>query len=533
MMRWFLKRWVWAGVFGTTAAVGLALAQGGGTDAPPGPPKVGDVITLKFQNGPDQQVKILKVEKQPDGSYHSEVKNTKTGETFTLVDRFPEPTAPTKASTNLPAAKPSTPAKSKDSALPRAKPRESDPLLPPVNKTIPEPPKKAEAEREWKFGERIFGDRTKTNTTAAPTAMPQPTPEPEKRRGLINRLFGKKETPPVSTTMPATSVSGKVGTLPAARPTTPIVPSPAASAAMPPTVRPTPQLNSPGAVAIPQVPPGASTTGEPPRRLPAPATVPAPLPIPTPPSREPAPAVTTPMPPVAGTVSTAPPALPTPPTVPVAPPALPTEPPVAPAAPTLPAVPPALPRNPTPPPALPTTPPPALPSIPVPPGGVSTTAPMPPPMAAPLAPSMATPVVPAAAPVRTPAPDSLPARTPPAPAAVAPATTTSPALTAMMQELQPHMAKLNSGFAPSERILAAQTLAGGRHGSTDIVKSALLQACLKDPCPLVRATCIDELCKLGYREPEYLEYIKKACDDPSEDVRLSAKAAVVKLGIRK
>src|SRR5215207_838287 len=123
MMRWTWKRWAWAVVVGATAAVGLALAQpGGGTEAPPGVPKVGDVISLKFKDSPDRQVKILKTEKQADGSYLSEVKDTKTGETFTLLDK-PGDAPPPKAGTALPAMPPSSPpAKVGGTKLPDPKP---------------------------------------------------------------------------------------------------------------------------------------------------------------------------------------------------------------------------------------------------------------------------------------------------------------------------------------------------------------------------------------------------------------------------
>src|SRR5262245_47619983 len=100
MKQWFWKRWAWTGVLGITAAVGLAL--GAGKDAPPAPaapPKVGDVITLKFQNGPEKKVKIIKTEKQPDGSYQSEVKDMKSGEVFTLVDKSHLPPADAKPAT--------------------------------------------------------------------------------------------------------------------------------------------------------------------------------------------------------------------------------------------------------------------------------------------------------------------------------------------------------------------------------------------------------------------------------------------------
>src|SRR5687767_11653528 len=94
MKRWVWKRWVWTGVFGITAAVGLAL--GAGKDAPAALPKVGDVITLKFEKGAEKKVKIVKTERQPDGSYQSEVKDMKSGEVFTLIDKSHLPPEPLK-----------------------------------------------------------------------------------------------------------------------------------------------------------------------------------------------------------------------------------------------------------------------------------------------------------------------------------------------------------------------------------------------------------------------------------------------------
>ena len=73
MKRWFWKRWAWAGVFGVTVGVGLCLAQPGGKEAPPGPPKVGDVISLKFKDGPEKQVKIVKTENKGKGNKRLEI----------------------------------------------------------------------------------------------------------------------------------------------------------------------------------------------------------------------------------------------------------------------------------------------------------------------------------------------------------------------------------------------------------------------------------------------------------------------------
>ena len=103
MKRWVWKRWVWTGVFGITAAVGLAL--GAGKDASPTPPKVGDVITLRFDKGAEKKVKIVKTERLEDGSYQSEVKDMKSGEVFTLIDKShlpPEPLKGAKAGAKAP-----------------------------------------------------------------------------------------------------------------------------------------------------------------------------------------------------------------------------------------------------------------------------------------------------------------------------------------------------------------------------------------------------------------------------------------------
>lgn len=467
MMRWFAKRWVLAGVFGTTAALGLALAQAG-KDAPAGPPKVGDVLTLPFQNGLTKQVKVLKVEKQPDGSYLSEVKDTKTGETFTLYDA---PTEPSKAP-----AKSGSSSREKEANLPKAKQRPTDPLLPSINTPMPPTPKDQETKDR---GFKLFGDRSTPSTTDPASA------EPQKRPGLLSRIFGRKSSTP-STTMPAaTSTSSK-----------PAMSAPAINPSTPPAVRPTPNLTSPNMTTKPQVPaPGG--TGEPPRvplkpsaatppLLPNPNT-PAPLPIPVPPSNPPAP------------------------TSPAAPPVLPSTPPIA-----LPTNPPPVALPSPPPAAIPAVPPPAgspggLPPIPIPPGGVSKTPSTIVPATTPVTPSPTSPVMPAAMPAPAPAGTSL---------------TVPP-------EIQPTVTKLQSGFAPSERIRAAQSLANGRHGSTDAVKAIIFQACTSDPCALVRACCIDELSKLGYQNPAFHDYLKKAVNDPSEDVRFSAKAAMTKLGMQK
>ena len=109
---------------------------------------------------------------------------------------------------------------------------------------------------------------------------------------------------------------------------------------------------------------------------------------------------------------------------------------------------------------------------------------------------------------------------------------TSPEV-AMHQDIRPYVATLTSGLAPSERMLAARGLADGRHGSTDQVKAVLFQAARTDPCPAVKACCIDQLCKLGYYNPAFLAHLKASWDDPNDDVRNAARVALYKMTPRK
>jgi hypothetical protein len=104
---------------------------------------------------------------------------------------------------------------------------------------------------------------------------------------------------------------------------------------------------------------------------------------------------------------------------------------------------------------------------------------------------------------------------------------------ALVQDIQPHVVMLRTAVAPSMRVLAARALSGGRHGSSDAVKSILFIACTSDPSPFVRTCCIDELCKLGYFDPAFMAHLHKACADPSEEVRTAAKEALMRMSPHK
>jgi hypothetical protein len=104
-----------------------------------------------------------------------------------------------------------------------------------------------------------------------------------------------------------------------------------------------------------------------------------------------------------------------------------------------------------------------------------------------------------------------------------------PAEIALAEDIRPYATALQSALAPSARMTAAKGLADGRHGSSDQVKGLLFEATQTDPCPAVRACCIEHLCQLGYYHPAFLAYLQKSVNDPSEDVREAAKVALVKM----
>jgi hypothetical protein len=412
MTRWFRERWAWAVV------AGVAL---GGTAAAD-PPKPNDTITLTFPGQPEKKVTVVKSTRQPDGSYHTEVKDPKTGETFTLVDEAP-PGKPGDKPAPVPAPAPKSPAAPKP---PEVKPAAAE--------KKPDPKPEAKPERKTLFG------RTSEKPPAQPAQpMIVPTDKPDtttggKKPGFFGRLLGRKDTTP--------------------KPPPPSMPAPTAPAA--------------GRTAPPAPVAGPSPTFEPPRAMPSARPVPMPAPVgnPTPPAAPPFPMV---MPPT--------PAVP---------------PPVA--------VPAPLP--------VPMTPAPAVP-VPVPTLPGSSMLPRP-----------------------GTAPQAVAPRGGGPAQAVQPVGYVAPAV-AIDRELQPHIAALRDALAPSVRETAAKALADGRHGSTPHVKAVLFEAAKTDPCPTVRACCIDQLCKLGCYDPAFQAHVKAACDDPDPDVRQSARAAAMKMTPRK
>lgn len=111
---------------------------------------------------------------------------------------------------------------------------------------------------------------------------------------------------------------------------------------------------------------------------------------------------------------------------------------------------------------------------------------------------------------------------------VMPASYMSPEM-AMAQDIKPYVTSLKNSANTQERVMAAKCLAGCRHASSDPVKMILFQAAKTDPNPAVKACCIDELCKLGYFHPAFMEHLLAACDDPADEVKAAAKAAIAKM----
>ncbi len=269
MSRWLCKRWAWAVVVGATVTVGGAT----GADAPQ---KVGSVISLNIDGKGERQFKVLKCEKQSDGSYQSELKDTKTGETITLVDQ-PE-TAPSKGAepSKTPVSEPSKgtePPKGTDSGAPKAKPRPTD-AMPDVAK---DKDKEKDKEKEKRPLLRMF-EKDKPSDSAGETKKP----------GMLARVFGKKPSGP---NMAAPVTGPAVKTSSSTPP--PVLPVPSGglaggSTAEPPRVMPTKP------VTVPTVPPVQTVPV--PAPVPAPTTTPTPIPTPLPGLPTPMPTTPAPVP---------------------------------------------------------------------------------------------------------------------------------------------------------------------------------------------------------------------------------------------
>lgn len=496
-MRWIWRRWAWAVLSGilvaATAAADTPGKVGPGSRSAPGPgvtegSRPNDTISLKFPGEPERKVKVVKTTRKPDGSVETEVKDVATGETLTLVDppgggpgpvnvTPPAPEKPTPKPIDKPAAKPTDKPAAAAKDPPKARPRATEPTA------------TAAAAATDDGGRRGLLGGNKSGASINPSAMDAKAPDvpaanagkapppAEKKPGFFSRVFGGKKSTPPAANNPA-----------------PAMPAPTAgnSAMRPPPVR-TPDFGTPptGPGRTSSPPPVIGGTGEPPRTMPSrpvraePVAPPSPL-VPPP----------SPLPAIPSVPSTPVPSFPTP----------------LPANPSIPAPlpgPGAAPRPvPMPPTSTPGLPPLALP-FPMPTGVPVPTIPNPPAGGPPQAQVM----VPA---------DGGPIQV------VLPAGYVPPHI-AVARDIQPHVLALSQSLMPTERMLAARALADGRHGSTDHVKALLFNALHTDPCPAVQACCIEQLCKLGYYNPEFLTHLRASWDSSDEDVRRAARVALVKM----
>lgn len=102
-------------------------------------------------------------------------------------------------------------------------------------------------------------------------------------------------------------------------------------------------------------------------------------------------------------------------------------------------------------------------------------------------------------------------------------------VTALVQEIQPYVTTLQTDISPGQRVLAARALAGCRHASSETVKMVLHIAARNDPNPAVRACCVDELARLGYRDPAFLKLLREAAQDSAAEVAAAARHALARL----
>ncbi len=473
MTRWNWKRWAFAIVTGTALTGTAALTSAADL------PKTGETITMKFPGQPERTVTIVKATKKPDGSVETEVKDSKNGETFTLIDPAPAskvPVKPAAVSPAVPVPPPVTalPPLPKPVGMPEPAPaRPAFPApLPPVSvKPMPVsakpyvpviPPLVSKSVEPVKAPMSVFAEAPSSPPKIAP---PAPVEEPRDKKLIGGRLLNREpvatpRTPAAEASAPAAPVEEKkpgiIGRIFGKKPATTVMPAAPAIAAAP-SAPPRANAEPPRVMqAKPVAParPGRIETVVPP--TPAISSVPVPSSVPS------VSAIPTPLPA----------SKPTPLPIPVPTPSIPT-------------------------PSIPT------PTIPVPPIQSSL------------------PVVPAV--------EVKPAGTT---ATVRTASNTTPIEMGLPAEIQPQATTLRDALAPSHRMLAAKGLAEGRDGSSDAVKAVLFHAAKTDPCPAVKACCIEHLCTLGYFDPAFLKHLKVASDDTSEEVRTAAKAALVKMSPR-
>jgi hypothetical protein len=103
----------------------------------------------------------------------------------------------------------------------------------------------------------------------------------------------------------------------------------------------------------------------------------------------------------------------------------------------------------------------------------------------------------------------------------------------MQAETKDYIYDLATAIRPSQREYAASGLAACRFASRPEVKNVLAKAAISDPAPSVRAHCVLLLSRLGYHDPEYIDYLKTCEKSDHPMLRVAANFALSGLSPKK
>jgi hypothetical protein len=103
----------------------------------------------------------------------------------------------------------------------------------------------------------------------------------------------------------------------------------------------------------------------------------------------------------------------------------------------------------------------------------------------------------------------------------------------MQAETKDYIYDLSTAIRPSQREYAASGLASCRFASRQEVKNVLARAAISDPAPSVRAHCVLLLSRLGYHDPDYIDYLKSCEKSDHPMLRVAANFALSGLSPKK
>jgi len=99
----------------------------------------------------------------------------------------------------------------------------------------------------------------------------------------------------------------------------------------------------------------------------------------------------------------------------------------------------------------------------------------------------------------------------------------------LQNETRNDIFELATALRPSQREYAASGLAACRFASRPEVKQVLAKAAISDPAPSVRAHCVLLLLRLGYHDPDYLDYLRSCEQSDHPMLRVAANFALASL----